>query len=453
MEKRMVCILISFMTFFSIVPLLMLSMVKLLPEDYGDMSYLLFSDVDYKKKQSGVACDEKKCTETKLFQDWHSLAHIEEEFLQKVNTSKEIHDEEESPALLSVDATGQLSSDTAEQEAVEGPAQHPSSNESLGERPAVTEAVPKMQAPNSTSERSTDKEFYIETKTNGSMSTSQRSTIESPHMSRKKSHAELRWVVRNYAAYHGRFMGKRAPEEPHIISEADLHGSHWMGRIPKVACIMGLPSTPQAYAQLKHAVNYFRQQAYEGERQLLIVYHFQDQEARTRIRRLSRGDFIKGVPARTMEVPSSTAMRFGAWAADEDVDIVARWDVNDWHHPQQLKNQVRALVLSGRQACLLKRWTMAPAGGDRTVVDGEIGVEHTLMGQRRWMEDHWEPFLPNNLGVRVLQARQASLALLDMPELVVHHTDTQDEEVDHPLRPGEQLHAYVAIQHAETESE
>jgi len=450
LDKTMVCMLVSFLSIFAILPVVMLSMITILPQD--GVPYM-FSTEDAKNRQSLHAVDGKACTETELFHNWHALAHIEEKLLQKVNASNGVHyDEEESPQLLSVDAAGQLKSEV-QQKTVKGPAQPPSSTESLGDSPTVLEAVVTSTA---SSQQGIEQNKHTQSESHdeptSSAATSQPpSTMAENESKRTASHPELRWVVKNDAR--GGFMQKRVVE-PRSIIEAELDGSHWVGRVPKVTCIMGLPSTSRAYAQLKYAVDNFRAQKYEGQRQLIIVYHYQDQEARKRIRRLSRGGLIKGVPARTMEVPSSTAMRFGAWAADADTDIIARWDVDNWHSPNQLSMQIRGLTLSGRKACLLKSWTVAPAGEDRTVVAGEIGGEHTLMGHKAWMEENWEPFLPDGLGVAVLQAFKGSLALLDMPDLLVHHPDPlHEEEEAHHAQPGDKLHAYLAIRHAQTESQ
>lgn len=435
----MVCMLVSFMSVLTIVPLLMLSMITILPE--SGVQYL-FSSIDHKNKQSTVPCDENKCKEIELFHDWHASIDVENKLLQKVNASIEILHDEESPELLSVSLLGRLSSGKVEEKTVTGPVQPPSSNESLGESPMVLDDAPPVQPPNI---ESSDTSPGLD-----DTPRVQVANTDSSLTSMWPAHPQLRWIVKNSDAQI-RFMQKRAPVEPRSITEAELDGSHWVGRIPKVSCIMGLPSSPWAYAQLKDAVNNFRSQKYEGPRQLIIVYHFQDQEARTKVRRLSRGNFIKGVPARTMEVPSPTAMRFGAWAADEDTDIIARWDVDNWHHPDQLSMQVRALALSGRPACLLKRWTvtLAPDGGDRTALHSEVGGEHSLMGQRAWMDENWEPFHLDGLGVAVLQGRKASLALLDMPHLLIHHPDTSSEQkVVHHVQPADKLHAYLAIRYA-----
>jgi len=229
------------------------------------------------------------------------------------------------------------------------------------------------------------------------------------------SHPTLHWTphVKKKA---GSFMMKRS-EAACDVARKDVHGAHWGGRIPKVACIMAVPTTTRAHARLKYVVNNFKSQHYEGAKQLIIVYHHQDHKAAERIRNLADGIVIKAIAARTMEVPSSTALRYGAWSVDKDTDIVARWDVDGWHHPQRLQNQVRALAFSGQQACLLKRWTVTPGDGSRIVVTGETGGEHSLIGERAWMDRNWQPFLPE--GDQVLLAHHSEMALLDMPEMLV----------------------------------
>merc|ERR1719217_456010 len=98
----------------------------------------------------------------------------------------------------------------------------------------------------------------------------------------------------------GGFMKKRS-EAPQSLTLKDLHGAHWAGRIPKVACIMAVPSTTRAHARLKYVVNNFRSQNYEGPKQLIIVYHHQDHRGAARIQKLADGHLVKAVGARTME--------------------------------------------------------------------------------------------------------------------------------------------------------
>merc|ERR1719420_2838368 len=120
---------------------------------------------------------------------------------------------------------------------------------------------------------------------------------------------------------------------------------------------MAIPNTTDAHARAKYVINSFSEQSYEGPTQLVMVYHYQDQETAHLLKRFADGAYIKALPART-SVPSTTALRYGAWVAGNDADVVARWDLDTWHPPERLAMQVRALGLTGLPVSLLARWDL-----------------------------------------------------------------------------------------------
>jgi hypothetical protein len=373
------------------------------------------------------------CTvnEHELFNSWHMLAHMEDKLLQQGNSTQREHHhavhEDDShidshPGLLSVDAVGHaimstnfndfqgnLTHESKMQHEVTGSTRPPST--SLGKAP-----VPLPSA--SASLNDTVKQLG----TNSSFT--QASPLNPSHHAAHLSHPTLHWTP-HATRKSGRFMRKRS-QKPHYLARKDVHFAHWEGKIPKVTCIMAVPATTRAHVRMKYVVNNFLSQHYEGSKQLIIVYHHQDHRGADRIRKLADGVVVKAVAARTMEVPSSTAFRYGLWSADHDTDIVARWDVDGWHHPSRLAMQVRALALSGQQACLLKRWTVTPGDGNRTIVDGAIGGSHSVVAERAWMDQNWQPLLPES--EKVLEAEQDQLVLIDMPELLVTSPETQDTD-------------------------
>lgn len=220
------------------------------------------------------------------------------------------------------------------------------------------------------------------------------------------------------------FLGRRE-DTVHIVTAKDLQDARWSGRIPKVACIMAIPMKRQAGAELrltyevKHAIEGFRAQEYEGPRQLIIVHHFQDRQAAALARKFADGFYIKAVAARS-DVPSTTSLRYGAWASDADAEIVARWDMDAWHHPKRLAMQVRALGLTGRPACQLKEWTFVGNTGDKTAVSSGAAQGGSLMGQRTWMEKHWHPLLPEESREVAAEDALGFVAQLDAPEMLAY---------------------------------
>jgi hypothetical protein len=222
--------------------------------------------------------------------------------------------------------------------------------------------------------------------------------------------------------------GKRS--SPTFVEGKALRVSKWQAQIPKVACIMAVSNTSRAHARVKHAINSFRNQSYEGPSQLVMVFHYQDQQTAHLLNRFADGTYIKAVPART-SVPSTTALRYGAWVAGSDVDVVARWDLDTWHHPDRLAMQVRALGLTGLPVSLLNRRTLVADDGHTPVMYLEHGFQgassegfgwpESLVAERSWAEKNWVPHLMGEWAS--LSAAPGLVSLLDMPELQAYSTD------------------------------
>jgi len=94
-------------------------------------------------------------------------------------------------------------------------------------------------------------------------------------------------------------------------------------------------------------------------------------------------------------------------------DVIVRWDFNDYHHPQRLSMQIRALAMSSRPASLL-------TAASSHLTDLKSAHEHGfLVGEARWMHEHWYPLLEEEAAV--LKGAEAShLVVVDMPELDMH---------------------------------
>lgn len=419
--KVLVCGLVVFIVLLALFPIVMLSLVTLQPEMVGVDVYYLFSKVNPHLKQSGLAEEQEKCTEHELFNSWHTLAHMEEKLSQKVNRTHmhnhEVHASEDHPdnhpGLLSVDAVGSVILNTTLHD-FRGELKHEVQLQHEEAGPTQPPSTPAGESPELELSSATSSIQSAKKPAAGNTSSDVRELIASLHID-YASHPTLHWTP-STKPHSGAFMKKRS-QVPADVSLKEIHGAHWGGHIPKVACILALPATTRAHARLKYVVNNFKSQNYEGAKQLIIVHHYQDHTGAERIRNLADGYVVKAVPARTMEVPSATALRYGAWSADKDTDIIARWDVDGWHHPQRLAMQVRALAFSKRQACLLKRWTVTPGDGSRSVVEDEIGGEHSLIGERAWMDRNWQPLLEESK--QALLAHQGQVALLDMAELLV----------------------------------
>jgi len=222
----------------------------------------------------------------------------------------------------------------------------------------------------------------------------------------------LHWSpVRNWAS-----IGKDAGLVS--LKREELRGLKWAGMIPKVACVTAVPKSHAAKARMSYFINNFMLQQYEGPRELILVYHRDDIQGANLVKKHADGVFIKGVAAMgSGEFPSSTHLRYGAWKAE--ADIVAHWDFDEWHHPDRLAMQVRALAVTGRPASLLKQWTVLENGDSNTVFAG-IGWEGSLVGEKKWMFENWHPMLQEEQSV-LEGSHSHQLAQVAMPELSIYN--------------------------------
>merc|ERR1719182_60789 len=118
-----------------------------------------------------------------------------------------------------------------------------------------------------------------------------------------------------------------------MLSRKDLRVQHWVGKIPKVACVTVLPQGKVTEVLMKYFMDNYNLQHYEGERQLIIVYHSTDAEAARIAHLYADGTTVKAAAARGSDAfPSVTAYRYGAWMA-KGADLLARWDFEGFHHP------------------------------------------------------------------------------------------------------------------------
>mmetsp|Transcript_86537 Transcript_86537/g.222910 ORF Transcript_86537/g.222910 Transcript_86537/m.222910 type:complete len:670 (-) Transcript_86537:125-2134(-) len=177
--------------------------------------------------------------------------------------------------------------------------------------------------------------------------------------------------------------------KPQVVAPEQLETARWAGKIPVVTCVTAVPSGLHAQTRMQFFIDSFRKQTYEGPHQLVLVYHDTDHQAAELVRKFADGFFIKGVAAHGKEeFPSTTAMRYAAWSSE--ADVIARWDLYEFHHADRLSMQVRALASASRPGCVLK-----PASSHEGTESGASGDfwEESLVGEARWMQKYWHPFL------------------------------------------------------------
>jgi hypothetical protein len=205
------------------------------------------------------------------------------------------------------------------------------------------------------------------------------------------------------------------------VTTDELHAAKWRGKIPKVACVAAVPVGLESRSRLTDFVKEFREQTYEGDSQLVLVYSAADKDMSELVRAQADGTYIKAVTAGNGLDPMSTvALRYGAWSSD--ADVIAGWRFDERHHPDRLAMQVRSLALAKRSASILKRLTLLFSDGDRLfdkILSTDPGWEGSLVGEKSWMHKHWMPLIGNERGI--LHGSVASqLVDVDMPELSVY---------------------------------
>lgn len=140
---------------------------------------------------------------------------------------------------------------------------------------------------------------------------------------------------------------------------------------------------------MTYFIDNFKLQDYEGEKQLVFVYHHTDTDAAELLQNYVDGSKIKAVAARgDEEFPSNAALRYGAWSVK--ADVIARWEFEEWHDPSRLSMQVRSMASTSRPACILEA---KPEESTQAAKADVIVVEDTsLAGERSWMKAYWQPY-------------------------------------------------------------
>jgi hypothetical protein len=224
-----------------------------------------------------------------------------------------------------------------------------------------------------------------------------------------------------------------------------VESRQWQGTLPKVVCITVLPGASEVRRRLRYFVSAFLSQSYEGPRELVLVYRSGDAGIAQTVKPYLDGLVIKeAVVPRTpgMRFPSAAAYHTGATRV-HDADVIARWEFDEWHHPDRLSLQMRALALTTRPACILPD---EPEAEDEEVseeeADGEVSAEASfgrpgsVLGEASGMREYWSSF-PTKEPLTALPDRQHTV-ILSMSELLVPRTAVfgAQEVVASQLRGG-----------------
>jgi hypothetical protein len=173
-----------------------------------------------------------------------------------------------------------------------------------------------------------------------------------------------------------------------VVSKSDVRHMHWTGKLPKVAAIASLKGDRKHRARMMYFVDNFRLQDYDGEKELVLVYHHKDVAAAELVNRYVNDTSIKAVVAHDKDqemFPSDPALRYAAWSSD--ADVIAQWDVDEYHDPSRISLQVRAMAHANRHACILSTTSTSHSQEEESKEIHRV----SLMGERSWMKVHWHP--------------------------------------------------------------
>lgn len=224
-------------------------------------------------------------------------------------------------------------------------------------------------------------------------------------------HKQLLWS--SVSAMSGSILIGGASHTHQVVSKRELRHLQWSGTIPKVSCITTISFSRHTRARMMYFVDNFKLQDYEGERQLLLVYHSSDTEAAELVKKYADGSTIKGVAApsgSSENFPTNQALRYGAWSAD--AGVIARWEFDEWHDPSRLSMQVRALAATARPACILEGKPEQPTGGSTD--KKPVVADTSLIGARSWMKVYWKPLPLQESEEEVVPPPEAHIVQLKM---------------------------------------
>jgi glycosyltransferase involved in cell wall biosynthesis len=177
--------------------------------------------------------------------------------------------------------------------------------------------------------------------------------------------------------------------------------------------------TKGRHEDLRRALRCFQAQTYR-HKELVIVYEELDAEAQGLLQRLPPNVVCLHVPSRPKR-PLGALRNASVGAARGE--FICCWDDDDWHAPQRLELQLKAVVAARTEACVLGRWLMLDAVTGRAYVSEKRFWEGSLLCRRDnsvLLEGY--PALTRGEDRELVQrlAKRSRIASLDCPALYVY---------------------------------
>jgi hypothetical protein len=173
------------------------------------------------------------------------------------------------------------------------------------------------------------------------------------------------------------------------VHKSDIRHLHWEGKLPKIAAIAWIKGDRKHRARMMYFVDNFKLQDYQGEKELMLVYHHKDEVAAHIVARYENDTEVKSVVAHDKSedmFPSDPALRYAAWTSD--ADLIAQWDFEEFHDPSRLSLQVKSLAYTKRHASVLATSSTSHSQDEEAKEYHQVSI----LGEKSWMKANWHPF-------------------------------------------------------------
>jgi glycosyltransferase involved in cell wall biosynthesis len=172
-------------------------------------------------------------------------------------------------------------------------------------------------------------------------------------------------------------------------------------------------------AHLRRAVSCFLAQSYTN-RELVVVYEELEDAARALLDSVGDRATLVHVPLDPKR-PLGELRNRGLFASHGA--FVGSWDDDDWHSPRRLELQLKKLVDTNTDACLMTRWLLLDEVSGRAAVSAHRAWEGSLICRRDLpaLVAGYPPLARGEDSVLVRRVvGEHAVSYLDVPELYVY---------------------------------
>lgn len=184
---------------------------------------------------------------------------------------------------------------------------------------------------------------------------------------------------------------------------------------------------------LQRAIYCFTSQTYPN-RQMVLVYEEEDHPTVEFIESTSLDSRFKVVKVSQSQPKLALGGLRNLSVENAGGEYVCQWDDDDWYDPERLSVQMRALLVSGKPACVLSHWIILDSHHNTAYLSNRRLWEGSVMCRRDLMEQNPYAALSKGEDTDIIHNlyRQGQLEIIeDSPEIYVyvyHGANTWEEE-------------------------